>query len=1372
MTFVGISCGLEEFSVVALANNTSIEPVGQFDATNIGEVLSRQVSRKEKGGGVDVCQTDGARILSFVRDHLQDSSTIEVVFQDSIDSTRSAELTAREILGGIFAEVKERLLDFTSKVARVFVSVDEADAEVEAQISAVTGALIEAGFVVSGVVRKNSAINAWAEGLEMGDEAEKESKPDGFPDAAANSGDSPGDEDGRNLANDGLPPNTARGRILLEAGSLGLQATSQIVISSQGKPPRSITDSFATHATSLANLRARLQLLCEEKLGRQIDPLEKLPSEAVPLFAQLDRALFREEWTEPVDVKIYDNNGNQTVVVIDEQEMLEATYGLFKDAVTQVNSHLEEAVASVSRLGLVLRKDGEDLAGADIWESATVVGAFNGNRALQRALTVSSGLGGDFRSNRIGVRFDASKASGRSAEAIGALVVGLATTRYGRHIPALENLFLPGLASCKPGEQVAAASNSLLEELEGAFAVLASAEAREKDAVKDRFSRRLAKLDKQIDDEQPESQNDLLEHLDSLAGVIVGVLSSARTSGNPLDVADWVQLGFLRAARSVDKPTQKREFPLLVPLLGQGHVLFSDEGGPIQLQLQSVALNALLGTAPGQLEIYGFDEQLDNLLSPFASINQAFPESVRSISDIRSWEVLIDELTTEMQDYAGKIPQEELTLVDYRESKSSQYGKYRILVIPQVGSGSIEPDSEVFRKTLNLLRAGRRLGFSGILSCAPGLLEAVSSKLSSDERAKVSVFHSSSGAIRWQDFTAVDPVLVPEDPTITSQSIAHFVEKARNSELPTVAFDEIEITNSGWSRSSKDGVTFSIGRTESGGSQEISLGDEREQRHNILITGAVGQGKSNLIKVVIHSLANRYSPDELQLQLLDFKEGVTLFPMAPRPGADDFLPHVRVFGLESDREFGVSVLRRLEAEFKIRSRKFKPYGDNIAKYRDAVPDAVMPRIVLVIDEFHVLFDQPDDISQEASQLLESLARKGRSYGIHLILASQTISGISALMSRESGIYAQFPIRLALKNSTTESYAILGQGNDAAAKLTSRGQVVLNLNYGAVDSNGYALVAVADDQGLAQLRKNWWHEVKDVVAKPRVFDGSKNLRLRDTVRFLAAAREQHMEKKTAPLAFCGEPIAVDEKPLSLPFGQESGRNIAVVGAGKDASFGEEDPDLAIGFMQNVALSLAVQHGPGSARFVVVDGLSDLQRDESNHDLWSQAMAGTGCSVEIHRVTKIGHVLETVVGERLNQDSDPSPLFILGFAMDRARDMDKAEGFGDTPADNLQKILKQGPQQGVHFIGWWTSSATLNSHVGYDGSSYLDCRVFFRTDKSAVQEVAGPFANWSIRDNRAFVYDRTYLAQPVTVIPYLPIDHDDLEVLATMTGESKV
>ena len=73
----------------------------------------------------------------------------------------------------------------------------------------------------------------------------------------------------------------------------------------------------------------------------------------------------------------------------------------------------------------------------------------------------------------------------------------------------------------------------------------------------------------------------------------------------------------------------------------------------------------------------------------------------------------------------------------------------------------------------------------------------------------------------------------------------------------------------------------------------------------------------------------------------------------------------------------------------------------------------LPRILCVIDEFQVLLAGTDRLAAEAVALLESVARKGRSYGIHLILASQTVRGVEALYAKRDSIFGQFPVRIAL-----------------------------------------------------------------------------------------------------------------------------------------------------------------------------------------------------------------------------------------------------------------------------------------------------------------------------------------------------------------------
>ena len=77
-----------------------------------------------------------------------------------------------------------------------------------------------------------------------------------------------------------------------------------------------------------------------------------------------------------------------------------------------------------------------------------------------------------------------------------------------------------------------------------------------------------------------------------------------------------------------------------------------------------------------------------------------------------------------------------------------------------------------------------------------------------------------------------------------------------------------------------------------------------------------------------------------------------------------------MIAIESEREFGLSVLQRLDAELRTRGDLFRQLGvQDLKGFRNAQPDAKLPRILLIIDEFQELFVEDDRIAQEAALLL-------------------------------------------------------------------------------------------------------------------------------------------------------------------------------------------------------------------------------------------------------------------------------------------------------------------------------------------------------------------------------------------------------------------
>ena len=125
-----------------------------------------------------------------------------------------------------------------------------------------------------------------------------------------------------------------------------------------------------------------------------------------------------------------------------------------------------------------------------------------------------------------------------------------------------------------------------------------------------------------------------------------------------------------------------------------------------------------------------------------------------------------------------------------------------------------------------------------------------------------------------------------------------------------------------------------------------------------------------MLHALITSASLRYSPEQVQFYLIDFKKGVE-FQSYANPG----LPHASIIAIESEREFGLSVLERLDQELRRRGDIYRNLGvQDLAGFRAKEPNTPMPRILLAIDEFQELFVEDDKIAQDSSLLLDRLVR--------------------------------------------------------------------------------------------------------------------------------------------------------------------------------------------------------------------------------------------------------------------------------------------------------------------------------------------------------------------------------------------------------------
>ncbi len=234
-----------------------------------------------------------------------------------------------------------------------------------------------------------------------------------------------------------------------------------------------------------------------------------------------------------------------------------------------------------------------------------------------------------------------------------------------------------------------------------------------------------------------------------------------------------------------------------------------------------------------------------------------------------------------------------------------------------------------------------------------------------------------------------------------------------------------------WTESSQYEVSVPVGWDINHKEVRFEIG---EAQNHTLICDHSGSGKSNFLHVLIQNLAFYYAPNEVQLFLLDYKEGVE-FNAYTDP---NILEHARLVSVASSVGFGVGFLSWLDKEMKKRDELFKQF--NVKDLSDYRKHEKMARLIVVIDEFQVLFNSSSKETGAVNRYLTDLLKKGRSYGVHLVLATQTMRGGEI----DSSFKAQIANRIALPMDAEDSAKILD--DDAACEI-QKPKAIFNNNGG-------------------------------------------------------------------------------------------------------------------------------------------------------------------------------------------------------------------------------------------------------------------------------------------------------------------------------------
>ncbi len=761
------------------------------------------------------------------------------------------------------------------------------------------------------------------------------------------------------------------------------------------------------------------------------------------------------------------------------------------------------------------------------------------------------------------------------------------------------------------------------------------------------------------------------------------------------------------------------ELPALVPFVGQGHLFIAGNGEAISAArqlLQTILLRLVVSFPPGALRLSLADPVgLGANLSTFLRLPDAWRSAkVYSRPDEiqRQLAALAAHIESVLQ---NRLQNLYATVEEYNQQAGELAVPYHILALVDFPAGF---EDRMADQLLGIARNGPRAGVYVVATLNHAYPLPRNFSLA-DLTGEGMVLQLDDGQLTWHDPDWGQYPILP-DPLPPPERVNQWLEKLKEAAEQVVtyfAFRRIAVPESQrWMGNASAGLQVPIGLGSTGEIHDLTLGQAGSIVHHGLIGGITRSGKTNLLHVLITQLALRYPPEELEMYLVDFKEGVEFQDYVA-------LPHARVVGLESEREFGRSVLRRLQAEMEERGRLFKRAGvSDLISYYQATGQR-LPRVLLLMDEFQVLFGEDDRVAQESGTILEDLVRRGAAFGIHILLSSQSPSGAGMYGNR---VYSQMALRVALRSQPKEAQAILGEGNEAAGQLEQAGEAIYNDELGHKEKNVRLRVAF-----LPPAERRSYLEAVRTLAQARpytppvTFEGRAAARLEANPE-LGALLGQPGWPARPPVVrvWLGEPIEI--KPPTAATLERYARSNLVIAGGDDAQ--------AYGLLASALISIAAQCAPRDVRFAV----ADFARPESpGFGLFNRLSLPH--PLEIAGPRQVGALLGqllTTLDQRLQGEGAEGEVYFLIAGLHRWRELRGTDPYVQSePAKGLARLAEEGPDVGLHLILWTDGAATLERVFKRGGFGHFDLRAAFHLAEKDSNDLLGSNAAAKLGENRA-------------------------------------
>ncbi len=807
--------------------------------------------------------------------------------------------------------------------------------------------------------------------------------------------------------------------------------------------------------------------------------------------------------------------------------------------------------------------------------------------------------------------------------------------------------------------------------------------------------------------------------------------------------------------------------PLSLAFPDQGSIMIESDGGSAAtVALNAITLRLLASHPPGRASFVFIDPV--GLGKDFAGLMH-LADYEETLINHRIWtqSTQIEERLAELNEHIEKVIQmylrnEFANITEYNEQAGTVAEKYRFLVIAGFPNAFSETSC---KRLLSIASSGARCGVHLLIQ--RDLRQAIPDATLEDELRRTclrvilrdGVFHLAD-ALPGADVVVFDPPATHED----SITLVHRIGKASiDSNRVQVPFSQImPAADEIWKSETTDELRVPIGRTGAKKLQLLAIG--KGTRQHALVAGKTGSGKSTLFHVIITNLALWCSPEQVEFYLVDFKKGVEFKCYAAKR-----LPHARVIAIESDREFALSVLQRIDAELKRRGELFRRAGSqDLAGYKRTPGHEPLPRSLLLIDEFQEFFTEDDAVAQEASLLLDRIVRQGRAFGIHVILGSQTLGGAYTLARATLG---QMVIRIALQCNETDAHLIMDDDNPAPRLLTRPGEGIYNDQAGALAANSpFQIVWLPEEERDAVL-----DQVNALATQggkqpqiPIVFEGNAPAEIRENSELKKLLRLQPSARPVAARAWLGAPNSI-KGPTEAQFQRQSGSHLLVVG---------QSAERALSLLAISLVSLATQYPPEQVEFVILDPHA---YDHGDNGFFQRLAA-----VLPHRIriggpaelpTLMADLSKELEARGPTSGRDAPEVFLIVHDLQRFKalrpddefrfSMDDDASAGATPSQVFASLLGEGGPVGMHVLAATDTWNNVSRWIPRKLMAEFEMRVLFQMSANDSSNLIDSPAATSLGLHRALFHNEHY-GTLETFRPYAMPDDGWLDEISRQPG----